>query len=151
MVFLSQSLSTLSTILCPDEKETAGTTKVSTLRLLVSCNHWASGNFEESREVLAAFSFILGLKGQSDHLWGSWFPRLPPPESLENGGKCLGALLGIPGLAPLQNMCGERRSLSSICTSLDDCFPFQSLWVYTPPKIVAASKCWAFALCQVRF
>lgn len=117
-----------------------------TLRLLVLCNHWASGNFEECREVLAAFSFIL-VKGQSDQLWGSWFSRLPPQGSLENGGKCLLGSFpgGIPGWLPYRT-CGGRGNLSSHLYLLIDCLPFQSIRIYTPPKIAAASKWWAQSL-----
>ena len=195
-------------------KETAGTTKVSTLRLLVLCNHWASGNFEEcrevlrvrhdwaislsrigegngnplqysclenprdggawwaavygvaqsrtrlkrrsssssSREVLAAFSFILGLKAQSDQLWGSWFSRLPH-RVLREWRQMSAWELSWASLGWLPyRTCVEGEGVSApVCTSLDDCLPFQSIRIYTPPKIVVASKCWAFAVSQVLF
>lgn len=121
--------------------------KVSTLRLLVLCNHWASGNFEECREVLAAFSFILRLKGQSDQLWGSWFSRLPH-RVLREWRQMSAWELSWASLGWLPyRTCVEGEGISApICTSLDDCLPFQSIRIYTPPKIVAASRWWAFAV-----
>lgn len=69
-------LCSLSTCLCPDVEEALWTTEFSIMRLLSHITIEPL-NYKGCREFLAAFLFLLSLKGESDHcLRGTWFSRL---------------------------------------------------------------------------